>query len=580
VFKANFYQLPASAQQRLQEISAIKADRLKIARGYLGGPIWSMIGGGVAALVVYFWVFSHDDVRSMDTTEALWTALFAFLAAGMIMGGLLSLMRRRAAPVRSFWYVHPVYLIDADFDQVTAYPLVGLDSVNLTHHLRNGVYQYTDVAMKFGALPLSVQYFGKDGSVEFAKSLLSYSDRLRLAQQQGTLSSVPESNLFETTSNAAPAKNNRWLIESGAAGAAGAVLGFALLPAIHDTIADDNAFYNCGITNEYDREYRFYTYYSGTYDSKMTEIERTCRYYVENYPDGKHIDEADDKIFSFSKESIIKLEDYKRFLPNGRNIKNIDAAIVELYNQAEKKYRETAKPQVNPGVPQRATPELANQGIEAMAQVIQALRDTRSSKVYVQYSRNIDFEGKTGHLSAEEVKKGHPGLTFTPIEPAFTTQLNQDRESGITQTLVDTFGEIIPQEIMRFEALPEGTPAPADAAVVFDINYLVYPSQYFFSGKDPITGLDSKNVHHDIVFAWSFTIKFPKNPAQKTYELKIESIPANSVNQGIDMYDSLVRSCFADFGAHLKGTFGFEAIFNVISPKDINSGVPSIPPLP
>lgn len=581
VIRTNYHSLPNATKERLQAISATKADRLKINRGYLGGPIWSIIGGAICALVVYFWVFSHDDTYPMRTDDSVWTALVSLLAAGLLVGGLMALLRRRSSPVRSFWYAHPAYLIDCDFEDVTAYPLLHLDNVNLTHHIRNGVYQYTDVAMKFGSIPLSIQYFGKEAAVEFAKVLLGSSDLVRAAAQRGSLQSIPESNLFPA--DAAPSKGggSRWLIESGAAGAAGAVIGFALLPAVHDVISDDNAFYNCGITNEREQDYRFYMYSSYGYgpgESKFTnDIERTCRAYLENYPSGNHTAEADDKLFSFATISIVKLEEYRRFLPNGRNIGNIKAAIRALYDQAEAKYRETAKPQVNPQVAQRATPELASQGIEAMAQVIQALRDNENSKVYIKYTRAVDFndKDKVGRLTADQVKaKNGKGLVFAPIEPAFTDKLNQDRESGITAALTETYRAIIPEEIMSFEAVAEGALPPADAAVVFDINYVVFPAPYFFSAPDSTT------VHHDIVFDWTFTISFPKSPALKPYQLKIQSIPANTVSPGYEMYDSLVRSCFADFGSHLKGTFGFEAVFNVASPKMDSVPGLSLPPLP
>jgi hypothetical protein len=134
---------------------------------------------------------------------------------------------------------------------------------------------------------------------------------------------------------------------------------------------------------------------------------------------------------------------------------------------------------------------------------------------------------------------------------------------------------------MSFETLPAGAAVPADAAVVFDVNYILFPAPYIYTLER-----ERNKAFHEVNFDWTFSINLPKDPSAQPYQLKMTSIPDQTINPGPDndYYGAMAESCFRDFGAHLKGAFGFSAKVNVVDPNQLidpnGGGYPAIPPVP
>jgi hypothetical protein len=561
VIQTHYNNLPLTSQQRLKSISDTKIDPMKVPRGYLGGPIFGLIVGLCAALGTY--LFTYDSLhRKMSSDEAIIVAVMAFVTGAFLVGCILSIRRRKSSPVKSFWYVHPSYLIDVQFGSITAYPLLHLNDVKLTHHITNGAYQYTDIAMNFTGRMLNINYPGKDAAAQLARAMLGYSDKIRALAQQNALQSAPEHDLFLSPSAKASPGGAKWYLEWLAGGLATGVMGYVFLPALHNQAADHYVFRSgCENARPSERvssqaaEDSLYRYDYGT-------IEYGCRRYIEEFSTGAHLEAADDKLFEAAKTSIRKLEDYKKVLPSGRHIKDVDPAIAALYNQANEKYKATANPSVDP---------IAPDGIKAMGLVIETLRDNKSSKVYIRYSNIIDFEGKLGnplHGTIAGLRKRYNNTTFDPVEDSFTEDQNSKREKNITDTLAKTFGDIIPEEIMRFEVLPEDGKAPEDAMVVFDINYVIFPAPdaVFFDKTIATKG------SFDVRFDWTFTIQLPKKPELKPFVFTTTSIAPDDLRSGTEstLYGAMAYTVFLDFGEHLKLIFGFPGVINKVTYKDTN----------
>lgn len=569
VIHTHYQNLPLSSQQRLKAISDARIDPMKITRGFLGGPIFGVVVGFGMALLTYLFTFEDATYRRFDTGDSTFVAVLAFLTGAFLIGCALTIRRRSSAAVKSFWYLHPAYLIDSDFGKITAYPLLHLDKVNLTHHLTNGVYQYTDVAMIFGNTRLNLNYYGKDASAEFARSMLAYSDTARRLLQQGALHTLPEVDLFPAEGSKAAPSGSKWYLEWLGGGVAAGVLGFVFLPALHNQIADDNVFdWPCGretLPTELPvgKSSSPYDYSSPSYT--FNRVFDGCKDYLQEFPDGSHVAEADDKMFAAASISVSKLEEYKKVLPNGRNVAKFDQAVAELYNKAAAKYEKTASKEVSPK---------AQDGIKAMVEVIGALRDTKSSKVYVRYTPKLDFNGEMGdprHFTIKEVAKSYPEVALDPVEPSFTPELNDMREGMISETLTKTFGNIIPEEIMRFEKLPMDAPVPADATVIFDIKYVIFLAPVIFRDT-----ADRSKGSYDIRFDWTFTILLPKKADHKPFTFMTSTMAPDNIQSASayerTFYGVMASEVFRDFGEHMKLIFGFEGT--------INKTASDLPPMP
>lgn len=107
----------------------------------------------------------------------------AFLGALLLLAPLLCVytLRRTAQVLRSplgrFTTIHPLYLLQVDIDEVSAWPLCNLHDVSMTHHLQNGVYQYTAVKLDFAGSALVLTLRGQQAAVDWAQALLDARQR-------------------------------------------------------------------------------------------------------------------------------------------------------------------------------------------------------------------------------------------------------------------------------------------------------------------------------------------------------------------------------------------------------------------
>ena len=113
---------------------------------------------------------------------------------------------------------------------------------------------------------------------------------------------------------------------------------------------------------------------------------------------------------------------------------------------------------------------------------------------------------------------------------------------------------------MSFEVLPPGAAAPADAVVVFDINYVIFPARNsLFYDK-----VDRNKASFDVRFDWTFSILLPKRAELQPFVFTTTSIAPDDLRSGGEatLYGAMAYNVFVDFGEHLKLIFGFPGVIN------------------
>jgi hypothetical protein len=99
--------------------------------------------------IAVLYAFSQDAAWTQEETRnyAIITAAFGACQ----LWNLQWLMRWRKSSIKAWLIASPLYLIKTHIDTVWYWPIWEIESVNATHNYRNGIYQGTDVRMKFKA---------------------------------------------------------------------------------------------------------------------------------------------------------------------------------------------------------------------------------------------------------------------------------------------------------------------------------------------------------------------------------------------------------------------------------------------
>jgi len=248
----------------------------KITQRALTGPTFLAVLSGVLGLIALW---------STLGSEALWEDGSKFFMGLLFVGtpllAALAIRRIRrvtTSPYGRFTEVTPMYLLQVDVDKVTAWPLVNLHDVQLTHHLQNGTYQATTVRMDFGGLPLSISIRGQQAAVDWAQHLLDTRHRTLALLADGLLDSeesldlIPADLLAGARKTEVKPDRKRALITYASTLAGGVALFWgAALP-----------------INTYNAEAGDWRMAHERYNPNL----ESYRTYLEHHPDGRHADEA------------------------------------------------------------------------------------------------------------------------------------------------------------------------------------------------------------------------------------------------------------------------------------------------
>jgi hypothetical protein len=254
---------------------------------------------------------------------------------------------------------------------------------------------------------------------------------------------------------------------------------------------------------------------------------------------------CDDELRWKAAVSSAKANAYRIYLasrPDGRHVSDAHAAIDELYERAENAYRDAAG---------NSSPE----GVEAVIKMLKYANGTEHYKVRVEFAGENQIP-----LDVEARLKRATGLSrLVPVLPSFTEERNQERENRILQKITESFGKVIPGDILNFEA---GHASPQD--ITLKIHYNIQASgEMYYPEKQEHISLANRDWYTGIGFDWTCFISVPGQKSTD-FQLALNSKPAqlfqvayqrSSSDQGEleaeEVYSAMADSAFEDFETKL-----------------------------
>ncbi len=176
--QAAFGNLPKNVQSRLLKRQQNKEeDQFQVK---LSSVVWNYVF--IVVLLCWYWyLFAVADGAKWKDNTLLWYAGIT-LAVGVLIGRNCVTIRRWAkAKLKSYFYVTPIYFIKTEYDIVSFRPIWTLKDVAVTHNYKNGLYQNSDVVLKFDGYIESLSLSSKKQVEELFNRMRTYDKRLRTA---------------------------------------------------------------------------------------------------------------------------------------------------------------------------------------------------------------------------------------------------------------------------------------------------------------------------------------------------------------------------------------------------------------
>lgn len=179
---ARYVDLPEHVQARLrnrQDGSDPEQFQVKLA-----SIAWNYIF--MAILLYWFlYLYSAADGAKWEKSTILWY-LALTLVVGLLIGcNILALARWTNSTLRPYFYVTPIYFIKTEYDIVSFRLIWALKDIAVTHNYRNGLYQNSDVVLKFDGQDESLRLSPKERVEGMLNCLKTYDSRLRSAFNSG-----------------------------------------------------------------------------------------------------------------------------------------------------------------------------------------------------------------------------------------------------------------------------------------------------------------------------------------------------------------------------------------------------------
>ncbi|GAC1622362.1 MAG: hypothetical protein NVS9B13_15090 [Candidatus Acidiferrum sp.] len=256
-------------------------------------------------------------------------------------------------------------------------------------------------------------------------------------------------------------------------------------------------------------------------------------------------DYRDDELRWNTAKSSSSATGYRLYMasrPDGRHISDAHAAIAKLYESAAERYR------MAPG---DATPE----GIEVVIKMLEYAKNTDNYKVVVTFTGENEIPP-----DIEARLRRTTGLSrIVPILPSFTSAMNQTRETRILEKISESFGKVIPGDILQFAV---GQPSAQE--IGFTANYLIRASGgMYYPVRQEHVSEANRDWYTGIAFDWSFHITIPGSESSN-FQFVFKSEPAQLFNVGYtrstsegtelvptEVYSAMADSAFEDFGSKL-----------------------------
>lgn len=237
---------------------------------------------------------------------------------------------------------------------------------------------------------------------------------------------------------------------------------------------------------------------------------------------------------------------YAAMRPDGRHLNEANDEIGKLYARAADTYR-------------AASADSSSAGVEVVIQMLNYAKRTGNYSVFV----NFEGDNQIPDDIEERLRRSTGVTNLVPILPSFTQSMNQAREARILQKISESFGKVIPGDILQFSA-GQGSAQDMNFTVVYvieasgDLYYPVSQKSIPESRRDWYTGIE---------FDWKFEVNVPDEDSSSS-KFSLKSEPSDlfhvaytrSEGQSNDLeptevYGAMADSAFEDFGAKLLSQF-------------------------
>lgn len=540
--KAYFSDFPPPLQDEFTKFT--KTGDYGAAKFYLtegtGGKIFSIAFGFFGLGVIGFFIFAAHEWELAGALAAAGVATLFFM---MVLFNWVRLRRFRKSKSKPGIVANPLLmgLVGLEQDVVWMFYHMELTDHQVTHHLRNGAYQYTAFSFKYKSGSLSFTLNSKFN----ADALMEYLRGSGAIVQAWVQSGVADEQI----------KAYDWI--SAAAEAA------AKADAPHPKKGILNSGWaKFGLSCAAGLAYGFLGYGISLTMGEMSRWEDATRqntaegyeYYINWSPFGWHKKEAAIRFDDRSYEAAVasntagKLRLYVKNFAAGRHVQEAKQGLVELYKRAEQAYLTKA----SKAVPQAAA------GIRAL---LANLREKPTPAAYIKFVSGEPLDDKAIDESA---RKSTGSKKIRSMGPSFTPERNQQREGRILGVMKASFRTVFSDDLFD---LVGDAPGPDDAR--FLVAYKVSPSGMIYTwNREKDLPIEEREVFVGMQIAFTFTLQVPGsehpvNPdPEKGYKFAMTVKPAPNfdvVGEGASaVYDRMAGTAFERFEIDLANAYGLE----------------------
>ncbi len=256
-------------------------------------------------------------------------------------------------------------------------------------------------------------------------------------------------------------------------------------------------------------------------------------------------DYRDDELRWESAKSSTSASGYRLYVasrPDGRHLSDARSAITTLYERATDRYRS-------------ASGGASSQGVEVVIKMLEYARSTGRYKVFVSFAADNEIPDDV----EVRLRKTTGFFNIIEILPSFTPSMNQAREARILQKISESFGKVIPGDILQFSV---GQGLPDEIKFVVRYKILATGDMYYPVVQEKRT-TDVRDWYTGIGFDWSFSVAVPDEQSSR-FQFSLKSEPAQLFNVAYAksasnsselvptaVYGAMADSAFDDFGGKL-----------------------------
>jgi hypothetical protein len=256
-------------------------------------------------------------------------------------------------------------------------------------------------------------------------------------------------------------------------------------------------------------------------------------------------DYRDDELRWETAKSSATASGYRLYVasrPDGHHLTDAHEAIATLYEHAAEKYR-------------NASTDETSQGVEVVIKMLEYAKSTGHYQVFVFFECDnqipTDVEARLREIRG--VSK------FVPILPSFTPAMNQAREARILQQISNSFGKVIPGDILQF-SIGQGSPKE----IRFTVHYVIKATgEVYYPVSQEKLSAASRDWYTGIGFNWGFLVAVPDEESSH-FQFFLKSEPAELFNVAYTknaaqsdglvpttVYGAMADSAFDNFGSNL-----------------------------